>query len=80
MNKIIEKLYLSASEDDTFDTKETKLAYDCVYNAIVANASSVTEENEFFYMLTNYTISVESTAFEIGFKTALELFAGGNLS
>lgn len=80
MNKIIKRLYETASEDNTFDTKETNLAYDCVYNAIVANASSTAEENNFFDTLANYTLSVESTAFEIGFKTALELFAGGNLS
>lgn len=80
MNKIIEKLYVSASEDGAFNAKKTEPTYSRVYNTAVAGIPSAQKKNEFLDMLVDYSIAVEQDAFEVGFKMAMELFAGGNLS
>lgn len=73
MNKIIKKLYVFASENDEFYTEESKILSDRIYSISVANMSSIQEKDEFYELFVDYSMSVEYTAFEIGFKMALEL-------
>lgn len=80
MNKIIKRLYETASEDGAFSTQNADTTCSRVYDAAVAGIFSVKEEDEFLTMLVDYSIAVEQDAFEVGFKMAMELFAGGNLS
>ena len=80
MNKIIEKLYASALKDGAFDVQKAETTRNRVYNAAIAGISSIQEEEEFFDILVDHSAAVEEDAFEVGFKMAMELFAGGNLS
>lgn len=76
MNKVLKQLYLSLSEDDAFCTEE------------ISEKRSSIIENYFFSMnhdeaweaeekLSFYTIAVADNAFEVGFRTAVQLLMGG---
>lgn len=75
MNKILEKLYHSVKDDD-FDSEESSEAYGYFYDTFTADMS-LEYENKFFGMLNSYTTAVEKNAFEVGFRTAVQLLMGG---
>lgn len=75
MNKVLQQLYLSLSEDDAFYSAETEQAFSNIYNTVTADMS-LKEENKIYDMLGDYSYSVKANAFEVGFRTAVQLLMG----
>ena len=81
MNKIIEILYADATADNSFYSDESEAMYKRVSDtAIGYGVMSFAEQNDFTEKLVDYAVSVEAIAFEVGFRMAMELFAGGDFS
>lgn len=80
MNKIIKMLYADATEDNAFYSDESEAMYKRVSDTIASYGMTFKEEDKLLTTLVDYSIAVEQDAFEVGFKMAMELFAGGNLS
>ena len=82
MNKQLEKLYLSLTveklENNPFCTAEIGEKYNAFFNTYFSTDIMTRDEydtamEKFF----NFANAVEENAFEIGFKTAIQLLMGG---
>ncbi len=80
MNKIIKILYADATADNLFCSDESEAMYKRVSDTVASYGMTFNEEDKLLTTLVDYSIAVEKDAFEVGFKMAMELFAGGDFS